>query len=114
VPGLIGVVLVGSTGQMVGKIPLYWAGRGTVRFQAGRVAQTLDRWRDRLEKRPSGPLSLVFIASSLGIPPFYVVSVVAGALGVRFGSFLFVGLLGRLVRFGLLVFTPHIVYRLFW
>src|SRR5690606_17698801 len=48
--GLAALVLVGSGGQMAGKIVLYWAGRGTRRLQSGRVSAVLDRWRGGIEK----------------------------------------------------------------
>lgn len=111
--GLAALVLVGSGGQMTGKIVLYWAGRGTRRLQSSRVSAVLDRWRGRLEKHPSGPAVLIFTSASLGLPPFYAATLFAGAIQYRFGLFLLIGTLGRLVRFGVLLFAPHLVYQWF-
>jgi len=47
----------------------------------------------------------------LGFPPFYIVSVVAGALRMSFAAFLTVGGLGRLAHFGLLAAAPHLAQQ---
>jgi membrane protein YqaA with SNARE-associated domain len=109
---LVCLVLLASAGQMVGKCVLYWAGRGTVRFKSVRVGRTLSAWRERFEKSPTKSFALVFVSSALGIPPFYVVTVLAGALRVQFGRFVAVGTCGRLVRFGLIVFMKPVVLQL--
>jgi membrane protein YqaA with SNARE-associated domain len=108
---LVCLVLMASAGQMVGKCGLYWAGRGVIPLQSDRIRTTLARWKERFEKSPSRLLALVFVSSTLGIPPFYAVTILAGAFRVRFGPFIGVGLCGRLVRFGLLVFIPQIALR---
>lgn len=110
---LVCLVLLTITGQMAGKCALYWAGRGTIRFPNTRVSHTIALWRGRLMRSSSRPLALVFISSAFGIPPFYVTTVLAGAARLKFGRFLGVGMCGRLVRFGLLVFIPQVAIRLY-
>jgi membrane protein YqaA with SNARE-associated domain len=104
---LVNIVLLTSAGQMAGKCALYWAGRGSLRLPTGRVAKTVAAWRGKFESCPSGPAALVFISSALGIPPFYVITVLAGAFRMRFGTFVALGAAGRLLRFGLLVILPY-------
>jgi membrane protein YqaA with SNARE-associated domain len=107
------LVLLTSIGQMAGKCALYWAGRGTTRLQSTRISRTTALWRDRFQRSSCGPLTFVFISSAFGIPPFYVTTIVAGAVRLQFGRFFGVGMCGRLVRFGLLVFIPQLAIRLF-
>lgn len=107
------LVLLASAGQMAGKCALYWAGRGVVPLRSARARRTLASWKERFERSPSRLLGLVFVSSALGIPPFYVVTILAGAFRVRFGRFMAVGACGRVLRFGLLVLIPQIVLRLF-
>jgi membrane protein YqaA with SNARE-associated domain len=97
---------------MVGKCALYWAGRGVVPLQSNRIRLTMASWKERFDSSPSKLLALVFVSSALGIPPFYVITVLAGAFHVRFGRFISVGMCGRLVRFGLLVFIPQFALRM--
>jgi membrane protein YqaA with SNARE-associated domain len=105
---LVCLVLLASAGQMAGKCALYWAGRGTLRFRLDRASRMVASWRERFNRAPSKHLCLVFISSALGIPPFYVISVLAGVFRIGFGQFVGVGLCGRLVRFGTLAFIPRL------
>ena len=52
---------------------------------------------------------LIGVSALTGLPPFYLVSIAAPALGVRFGTFLAMGLAGRLLRFAVLVALPQLV-----
>jgi membrane protein YqaA with SNARE-associated domain len=110
---LVCLVLLTSIGQMAGKCVLYWAGRGTIRFRNSRVSRTAESWRERFSQSSSRPLALVFVSSVFGIPPFYVTTILAGAVRLQFGRFVGVGMCGRLVRFSVLVFVPQLAIRLF-
>ena len=107
------LVLLACAGQMAGKCILYWAGKGMVALKSGRMKERVLAWKERLEQSPGKMLSLVFISSAVGIPPFYGMTILAGLMGVRFGPFLTVGACGRLVRFGALALLPCIVIRWF-
>ena len=65
----------------------------------GRGAAAVARWRDRFERHPRAVLATVLVSAVVGLPPFYVVSVAAGAMGLQFRRFVFVGTLGRLLHF---------------
>ena len=109
---LVVLVLLASAGQMVGKCFLYWAGRGTLKIPPGRMLSIAASWKERLDRSPAKLLALVFISSAVGIPPFYVITVLAGALRVKFGPFIGIGTCGRLVRFGALVTIPQFALHL--
>lgn len=110
---LLCLVLLTSTGQMAGKCALYWAGRSTTRLHSAQVSRKTERWRKSIERSSSRPLTLLFVSSALGIPPFYVTTIVAGALRLQFARFVGVGMCGRLVRFGFLVLIPQLAVRYF-
>src|SRR5262245_38387003 len=74
------LVLTATAGQMTGKCFLYWAGRKGKGVLPGRAGQALTRWRERLEARPSKAVALVLISSIVGLPPFYLMTILAGAL----------------------------------
>ncbi len=103
------LVLLATAGQMAGKCIIYWTARRAGTVPSGRMRALLDRWRERAARRPSSPVMVVGLSSVVGIPPFYVMSAVAGALKVNFWSFFAAGTCGRLVRFGALAFLPHLV-----
>lgn len=101
--GLTGALICAVTlGQMVGKSGMYW----TTRLAADRGATTADavvgRWRSVFEAYPRTGLGMVFLSATCGIPPFYIVSIVAGGLRMAFLPFVAVGTAGRLLHFGLL------------
>lgn len=56
----------------------------------------------------ANPAALVLVSSTVGLPQFYVMSLVAGALRMNFTLFLAVGTVGRLLRFGTLVLIPQV------
>ena len=106
---LVILVLVATAGQMTGKCVLYWTGRkGEGVLARRRMGRILQNWRERLEARPFRAVLFVLLSALTGLPPFYVMSLVAGALKMNFPAFLAVGAAGRLVRFGVLVTIPHL------
>jgi membrane protein YqaA with SNARE-associated domain len=107
------LVLLTSAGQMAGKCALYWAGRGVVPLCSDHAGRMVRVWKERFEQVPSRHLALVFVSSALSIPPFYVITLLAGAFRVRFGPFFVVGACGRLLRFGLLVSIPQLALHFF-
>lgn len=105
--GLAALVLVATAGQMSGKCVIYLAGRRGGQVIPERARITAGRWSERLRARPRQTAALVFVSSVVGLPPFYVMSLVAGALGMNFVVFLLAGTTGRLIRFGTLVLVPQ-------
>ena len=106
---LLAVVLALAVGQTVGKLVLFEGGRRGRDWHPWRrrpVSARTTRWTDRvsgwLTSRRTGP-PLVLAAASIGVPPLAVVSVAAGAAGQRRRMFVPLCLLGRTVRFTVLV-----------
>lgn len=110
---LVGVVAVGSrgvaeacalgivaaAGQMIAKAVLYQAARGATNVGRRKYASAIDRARRSIARWRSKPLSVLFVSASVGLPPFYVVSLAAGMLEIRFRTFLAIGFAGRALRF---------------
>jgi membrane protein YqaA with SNARE-associated domain len=99
---LAGLVVVVTVGQMAGKCVVYFAGRRGVRIGKARMAERLARWQARAASSPSSAIALVAFSSVVGIPPFYVMSAIAGAVVMNLGWFLAAGTAGRLLRFSIL------------
>ena len=97
------VVIAAATGQMVAKIGLYHAGRGMLELPRGRYRAKIEAVRDRLEHWKSKPYIVYGVSSIVGVPPFYLTVIAAGAMHIRFQAFLAIGLGGRLIRFAVLV-----------
>ncbi|MBI4909538.1 MAG: VTT domain-containing protein [Acidobacteria bacterium] len=108
---LAALTLTATLGQMTGKCALYWAGRGLVRFP--RAQQKLERLRLTGKDRQYGGLTVLFLSSTFGIPPFYPVSVLAGSLRIPFSRFLAIGLCGRLIHYSVVVLAASSLWSHF-
>jgi len=103
------LVALVTVGQMTGKSVAYWLSRTTTRPRTLRFQNAIDAWRTRVERYPHSALGMVFISATLGVPPFYIVAITAGALQVAFARFLVVGTIGRLVHFALVALAPQLI-----
>lgn len=104
------LVLAATIGQMVGKILWYWGAVEVERapwvrrqLEKPKAKATLDRWHERAEGRPWFTAGLLFVSAFGGFPPYAVTAVLAGTLRVNFWIFLVTGLLGRGLRFWVVV-----------
>lgn len=107
-PSLFFLVLVVTAGQMSGKCLLYWASRKGNKILPERAAKALSKWKARLEARPGQAITLVFLSAIFGLPPFYLMTLLAGALRINFLTFVAAGTAGRLVHFGAIVTLPQL------
>jgi membrane protein YqaA with SNARE-associated domain len=108
---LAALVIAVAAGQMTGKTLMYWASRRSVHPRSPLVQRGIDRWRLRLQRRPQSAVAIIFLSALVGIPPFFIVSVAAGALGVAVRRFLVAGAVGRLAHFTIVAFVPDILWR---
>ncbi len=105
------VVAVAATGQMLAKYTLYLAGRGTVSFKWVRQERRAKA-EAAFERHRRHALALVGVSAVTGIPPFYGVSLVAGAVRLHALSFVAIGTVGRLVRFTVVYLAPAWLHAL--
>ena len=56
-----------------------------------------------------GSLWTLLASALVGVPPFYVVSIIAGTMKIKVWQFFSIGFMGRLIRFSILLFLPQIV-----
>jgi membrane protein YqaA with SNARE-associated domain len=101
------IVLLATAGQMAAKTVLFLGGRAGVAAFRPR-GSGLDRWRERLTRDGRGTFVL-WSSALLGLPPFYALSVAAGALRWPYQSFAIAGTAGRLLRFSLVFLAPRAV-----
>ena len=99
------IIGLAVAGQMLGNAVLHQAGRGGLNLR-------FVRWDRReaalkaFEKYRAHSLAVVAVSSLTGLPPFYGVSLAAGAVRLPLASFLLVGTVGRIVRFTLVYLAP--------
>lgn len=107
---LVVAAALAAVGQVAGKLVWYFAGLRTVRSEwmhrklaKSRAEQTLATWQARTHERPWAAGTLVFAAAFVGLPPYLAVAAVAGLLGVGVRLFVLTGLVGRFLRFWLVL-----------
>jgi membrane protein YqaA with SNARE-associated domain len=103
------VVLAAAAGPMAAKSLLYLSGRGLLRLPMRRAREQVDKLSARIASFRGGSSMLVLVSAVTGIPPFYGVSLAAGALRLRFAAFFAAGSAGRLVRFAVVFLVPRMV-----
>ena len=105
---IIPLALLATASHMVGKALLYWASRRAAGVIPSRYQPHVDGTSKRL--RASVPLRYATMLASgmVGVPPFYLVTVLAGTLRVSLAEFLLIGTVGRAVRFIALAALPQL------
>jgi membrane protein YqaA with SNARE-associated domain len=97
-PRLVPVLVLGvALAQVAGKGALYGVARWAPRAVPQKARERLERLSARCRRR--GPSGLVLASSSLGIPPFYAVTLACGTLAVPLARFLAAALAGSLIRY---------------
>jgi membrane protein YqaA with SNARE-associated domain len=106
VEGVWPLALAAAAGQMGGKLVWYYLGASALgwgwvrrRVEKPKNAARLELWRRRTHERPALTGLLVFVSAMSGLPPFAVLSVIAGQLKMNLALFCALGLCGRWLRF---------------
>ena len=103
----VAIVALMTSGQMLGKFAVYHAGRGSLNVEwirrraASKAAAVFTR-------RPANSFATLALSSVTGVPPFYAVSFMAGALRLPVAAFLAIGTTGRVIRFTAVFFFPEL------
>lgn len=106
------LVVAATVGQMVGKVMMYFAGRGVGRIPSERVQRSVGSLRERLESRPWTAKLVLLCSATVGLPPLYVMSVACGTLGMGLLSFVAIGTVGRLIHFAAVAVVPQLARSL--
>jgi membrane protein YqaA with SNARE-associated domain len=112
---LLALVAAAAAGQMIGKGCFFLGGRGAFAWNEGRSQRPrirLPGFVNRVRHRPRVAAVTVFISAATGVPPFAVVSPLAGGWRLRLSSFLVMGFAGKSARFACLVLLPGTIATL--
>ncbi len=105
---VIPLVVAGTLGQVIGKIALYYAGSGALKLPGKRLQAALTRMHTQMQERPNMGNALVFVSATAGLPPYYLVTLAAGAAKMNLPMFLAVSLVGRLILIAIVVAVPQL------
>lgn len=107
------LVLAATIGQMIGKVAMFYAGKGVLRLPNERVKKGLAAMQARLEKRPSTTGWVLFSSALIGVPPLYIVAIACGTIGMKIVPFVLIGTVGRLIHFAVVAMIPDLARSLF-
>jgi len=108
---LVPLALIATVAHMSGKVVLYFAGRGATRAIPPRYKKRVERTRARLGGSRVLRSATILVSGFVGMPPFYLVTLLCGALKVPLVEFIVFGLIGRTARFLTLVLIPNLFIR---
>jgi len=111
-PKLIVVGVIVALGQTVTHATLFESARSLTKLgekRRQRFEARIARAREVVNKWQTSELLLLASAATVGLPPMMLVAVVGGALGIRFRTFVLIGLTGRVARFTTIVILAHVV-----
>lgn len=104
------LALTAGLGQSVGKIVWYEATRRSIetdwvqkKLSGDKIKNSYARWQARMDGRPWFAGGIMLVSSFAGVPPLLVMAAVAGALKMRMYVFLPTILIGRTLRFWLVL-----------
>jgi len=102
-----------TVGQMTAKTLMYLAGAGVLKISVRKPGKKLQAVQMKMAQWQHRLGLFLFSSASLGVPPFYVVSIASGICRVPLAVFIIWGLLGRFLRFAVTVLFPHLLKGLF-
>ena len=106
---LLALVAAAAAGQMIGKSCFFLGGRRAFEWNERRARQArirLPGFVSRVTHRPPVAAATVFVSAATGVPPFAVVSPLAGGWRLRLSSFVVMGLAGKAARFTGILLVP--------
>lgn len=103
---LLVLAAAATIGQMAGKYVWYEAGRNSARWpwlqrklDRPKIAARLERWTIWTGQHPKMAGLVLFASACAGLPPFLIMSIVAGRLKLNRIVFIVTGVVGRFLRF---------------
>lgn len=101
------LVVAATAGQMTGKIGMYFAGRGILKFRNEKVRDRVQAMRERLGRSPWVAKATLFSSATIGLPPLYIISIACGTIGMGILSFVLICTAGRLIHFAVVAMLPQ-------
>lgn len=110
-PGLlVGLALAAGVGQTLAKVAWYLVAARSMesprlqrKLAKERWRRAVERWHERVTGRPVLTTAVLLASAFVGFPPLMIIAVVAGSLRVPLAVYVPAVLLGRTVRFWLLL-----------
>jgi membrane protein YqaA with SNARE-associated domain len=111
VPKLLLLAVIVALGQSAVHAMLDESARGLAKAGAQRrpkLEARIAKARELGKRWEKSELSLIALGAVIGVPPQALIALVAGAIGIRFRTFMAISVSGRIVRFTTVVLVAHL------
>lgn len=111
VPKLILLAVIVGLGQSTVHAMLYQSAHGLAQAGAKRrpkLEARIAKARELGKRWEKSELTLIALGATVGVPPQAVIALIAGAIGVRFRTFVIIDVAGRIARFTTIVLVAHL------
>ncbi len=109
-PQLILLAVIVALGQSVTHALVFQSGRGLANVGAKRrpkLEARLAKARALGARWQNSEKLLIALGATIGIPPQVLIALLAGAIGIRFRTFVTIDVAGRILRFTTIVAIAH-------
>lgn len=104
------MILLAAFGHQVAKTITYYAGVRAMELPRGRVKERIDKARARVERWNRRPKLIMFLATTVGLPPMYLIGFIAKPLmKIEILPFTLWTFFGRVARYATLAAIPYLV-----
>lgn len=112
---LTAILLIATFGHMIAKGILYGTGRGVLKISVNNSSSSkfstkqIKELQLKMEKSRARNSAFLFFSGVTGLPPFYLVAILAGTLKLNFWNFFICGFAGRLIRLAFVLALPQLI-----
>jgi len=110
-PKLLVLAAIVALGQSVTHALIFQSGRGLASAGAKRrpkLEARLAKARELGARWNKSERLLIALGATVGIPPQVLIALLAGAIGIRFRTFVAIDVPGRILRFATIVLVAHL------
>lgn len=109
---LTAILFIATLGHMIAKGILYGTGRGAIKLSVSNNKFSTKQIKElqlKMEENRSRNGAFLFFSGVTGLPPFYLVAILAGMLKLNFWNFFICGFAGRLIRLAFVLALPQLI-----
>ena len=111
---LTAILFIATFGHMIAKGILYGTGRGVLKISWNQSnskfsTKQIKELQLKMEKTRARNSAFLFFSGVTGLPPFYLVAILAGTLKLNFWNFFICGFAGRLIRLAFVLALPQLI-----
>lgn len=107
---MVVLVLLAAVGHQIAKTICYYAGYGALEKANDKLRARVDKLRHKIDRWNKRPKLIMFVASTTGLPPLYVLAFIARPLmNMRIVPFTVIVFTSRIVRYAVLLAAPQLI-----